>query len=225
MRLPAGTRRTCVSGLCVGPRGFSGVGVRRRRRAALLGSPGRLGALGCRRASRLLGCRRAGRLGALGCRNAGRIGAFGCRGAGRIGALGCRCAGRLGSCRRLGTVGAFGRSGGSGLRVLVRVGRFFPSTQLYSTCQALTGPKGQSGLHVRTWTCANCGVTHDRDENAARNLLAEGLRLLAEGGQPSVAGGQPETENACGAEVSPSPAMAHGEEAGRRAGDRVHAAA
>ena len=63
-------------------------------------------------------------------------------------------------------------------RTVVPVGRFFPSTQTCSTCGAITGPKGQAGLGVRHWTCTNCGVTHDRDINAARNILAEGLRLL-----------------------------------------------
>jgi putative transposase len=43
-----------------------------------------------------------------------------------------------------------------------------------SLCGALTGPKGVNGLRVRTWTCQECGVTHDRDVNAARNVLAVG---------------------------------------------------
>jgi IS605 OrfB family transposase len=40
-----------------------------------------------------------------------------------------------------------------------------------SNCDALTGPQGVNGLHVRRWTCAACGVSHDRDVNAARNIL------------------------------------------------------
>lgn len=88
-------------------------------------------------------------------------------------------------------------------KTVVRVGRWFPSTQLCSACGARTGPAGREHLHVRRWTCAACGVSHDRDVNAARNLLAEGLRLLAEGGLPVVADGRSETENACGAEVRP----------------------
>ena len=40
-----------------------------------------------------------------------------------------------------------------------------------SNCDALTGPQGVNGLRERRWTCAACGVSHDRDVNAARNLL------------------------------------------------------
>jgi putative transposase len=40
-----------------------------------------------------------------------------------------------------------------------------------SCCGSLTGPQGVNGLRVRRWRCANCGESHDRDVNAARNLL------------------------------------------------------
>jgi putative transposase len=40
-----------------------------------------------------------------------------------------------------------------------------------SSCGSLTGPQGVNGLRVRRWRCANCGESHDRDVNAARNLL------------------------------------------------------
>jgi putative transposase len=65
-------------------------------------------------------------------------------------------------------------------RTFVKVDRFFPSTQLCSHCGALTGPKGKAGLKVRTWTC-DCGVTHDRDQNAEYNLRLEGRSIVAEG--------------------------------------------
>jgi len=42
-------------------------------------------------------------------------------------------------------------------------------------------PKGISGLGIREWTCAGCGATHDRDVNAARNILALGHERLAVG--------------------------------------------
>ncbi|MCX5075907.1 transposase [Streptomyces sp. NBC_00513] len=61
-------------------------------------------------------------------------------------------------------------------RVLVTTDRWFPSTRLCSVCgtSADTMP-----LHVREWTCENCGTTHDRDGNAAINLLAAGLAVAA----------------------------------------------
>jgi IS605 OrfB family transposase len=40
-----------------------------------------------------------------------------------------------------------------------------------SSCGSLTGPRGVNGLRVRRWRCASCGESHDRDVNAARNLL------------------------------------------------------
>jgi putative transposase len=40
-----------------------------------------------------------------------------------------------------------------------------------STCGALTGPRGVNGLIVRSWVCSDCGESHDRDVNAARNIL------------------------------------------------------
>ena len=55
-------------------------------------------------------------------------------------------------------------------RTFVKVDRWFPSTRACSTCGAIGEAKA---LHVRTWTC-RCGTTHDRDVNAARNILAAG---------------------------------------------------
>ncbi|WP_433278917.1 RNA-guided endonuclease InsQ/TnpB family protein [Pseudonocardia xinjiangensis] len=55
-------------------------------------------------------------------------------------------------------------------RTLVKVGRWFPSTRLCSSCGAIGEAKP---LHVREWTCG-CGAVHDRDINAAKNILAAG---------------------------------------------------
>jgi transposase len=55
---------------------------------------------------------------------------------------------------------------------LLKINRFFPSSKLCSSC----GTKNdQMILSVREWTCS-CGIYHDRDVNAARNILQEGLR-------------------------------------------------
>ena len=50
-----------------------------------------------------------------------------------------------------------------------------------SVCKSRTGPTGLVGLRMREWTCRACGTAHDRDINAARNILAAGHRRLAEG--------------------------------------------
>ena len=57
------------------------------------------------------------------------------------------------------------------------------STQTCSCCGSIpaSSPKGRAGLGIREWTCCNCGAVHDRDVNAAKNILAAGLRRLAEG--------------------------------------------
>lgn len=68
-------------------------------------------------------------------------------------------------------------------RTVVKVDRFFPSSQTCSDCGRVDGPKP---LSVRTWTCP-CGAVHDRDLNAARNILAAG---------------RAERLNACGETVS-----------------------
>lgn len=65
-------------------------------------------------------------------------------------------------------------------RTLVVVDKWFPSSK---TCSHPGCGHGldEMRLDVRGWTCPKCGATHDRDTNAAKNLLAEGLRQLAGG--------------------------------------------
>jgi IS605 OrfB family transposase len=48
------------------------------------------------------------------------------------------------------------------------------TTRTCSSCGSLTGPTGLDRLAVRVWTCSGCGDTHDRDVNAARNILLAG---------------------------------------------------
>lgn len=69
-------------------------------------------------------------------------------------------------------------------REVVLVDRFYPSTQTCSRCGAKTGPKGYEGLSVREWVCPECGCEHDRDGNAAWNVLLEGLRVLSSSDSP-----------------------------------------
>lgn len=47
-----------------------------------------------------------------------------------------------------------------------------------SECGALSGPQGQKGLRIRQWGCSDCGASHDRDVNAARNILRVGQSTL-----------------------------------------------
>ncbi|MET7662883.1 RNA-guided endonuclease TnpB family protein [Streptomyces sp. NPDC005356] len=80
-------------------------------------------------------------------------------------------------------------------REVIAVDRFFPSSKLCSHCGALAK---KMPLHVRTWTCDSCGTTHDRDTNAANNLLAAGLAVTACGAgvrpQRRTPGGQSATK-------------------------------
>ena len=63
-------------------------------------------------------------------------------------------------------------------RTYVEIGRFFPSSKRCSCCGFV---KEKLPLDVRSWECPECGSTHDRDVNAARNILAVGLTVLAFG--------------------------------------------
>ena len=71
-------------------------------------------------------------------------------------------------------------------RKVVKIDRFYPSTQLCSGCGYKNESiKGLSGLKFREWICPECGEVHDRDLNAARNILKEGLKSI----EPTERGG------------------------------------
>ncbi|GAA4216284.1 hypothetical protein GCM10023074_71830 [Microbispora amethystogenes] len=80
-------------------------------------------------------------------------------------------------------------------RVFHRIDRWFPSSKLCSECGALAA---SMPLNVREWTYP-CGAVHDRDVNAAKNILAAG---------------RAERPNACGAQIRPGAGLAQREEAG-----------
>lgn len=79
-------------------------------------------------------------------------------------------------------------------RQVIVIDRWFPSSKLCSVCGTVTD---RLPLNVRTWTC-DCGTTHDRDVNAANNILAAGLAASACGAdvrpQRSSPGGQSVTK-------------------------------
>ena len=81
-------------------------------------------------------------------------------------------------------------------RAFARIGRFEPTSQVCSACGVKDGPKP---LSVREWTCAVCGTVHDRDVNAARNILAAG---------------RADRLNACGGQVRPASVLAPAGETG-----------
>ena len=63
-------------------------------------------------------------------------------------------------------------------RVVIAVDRFYPSSKTCNNCGAINRALQ---LREKRWICA-CGAEHDRDENAAKNLRAEGLRLMRDAG-------------------------------------------
>ena len=63
-------------------------------------------------------------------------------------------------------------------RKIVKIDTWYPSSQICSNCGHKDGKKA---LSVREWTCPVCGKRHDRDVNAAINILNEGLRIRSVG--------------------------------------------
>lgn len=81
-------------------------------------------------------------------------------------------------------------------RTVATASRWLPSSK---TCSACGHVMDEMPLKILEWRCPECGTRHDRDHNAALNILAAG---------------RAERHNACGAQVSPSYGEAQGEEAG-----------
>ena len=81
-------------------------------------------------------------------------------------------------------------------RTMQPISRWLPSSKACSTCGHLLE---ELPLHMREWTCPACQTVHDRDHNAAKNILAAG---------------RAERLNACGASVDPPVAEVRGDEPG-----------
>ena len=62
-------------------------------------------------------------------------------------------------------------------RTLIKIDRYVPSSHMCSHCGAIN--PAVKDLSVRSWVCPNCNTTHDRDYNAAINILREGLKIAA----------------------------------------------
>ncbi|MDJ0580563.1 RNA-guided endonuclease TnpB family protein [Crocosphaera sp.] len=79
--------------------------------------------------------------------------------------------------------------------LLVEIDRWFPSSK---TCSNCLYQMSEMPLDIREWTCPSCGTHHDRDENASKNIRAEGIRQIsvlgtrtaAEGGEIRPKGGR-----------------------------------
>jgi IS605 OrfB family transposase len=87
----------------------------------------------------------------------------------------------------------------------VRVVSERDTTRTCSSCGARTGPTGLDMCAVRTWMCSECGDTHDRDVNAAKNILSAGRM------PPSVSG------NESSSSVAPTSQANHRGESGKSA--------
>jgi transposase len=68
-------------------------------------------------------------------------------------------------------------------RTLVKIDRWFPSSKRCGKCGHVVD---KLPLDIREWDCPECGTHHDRDINAAQNILAAGLAVLPMGKAPSV---------------------------------------
>lgn len=62
-------------------------------------------------------------------------------------------------------------------RRYIKIGRYVASSQMCSRCGYINADV--KNLSIRQWNCPRCGIQHDRDINAAKNILNEGLKILS----------------------------------------------
>lgn len=72
--------------------------------------------------------------------------------------------------------------------ILAKMDRFYPSTQLCSSCNYQNTKETKLKLNQRHWVCPSCGTNRDRDTNAATNIKQEAIRQLTKVGLESYSG-------------------------------------
>jgi putative transposase-like DNA-binding protein len=77
---------------------------------------------------------------------------------------------------------------GLGSQAVLALARLSAPNQSINLEEESSRPRGIAGLGIREWTCDDCGTAHDRDVNAAKNILRCGLTALAEGALTSKLG-------------------------------------
>lgn len=61
-------------------------------------------------------------------------------------------------------------------RQVIQIDRFYPSSKTCSNCYHVMP---SMDLSIREWACPSCGIEHDRDVNAAKNILRQGLNIMS----------------------------------------------